>query len=135
MERQLVADQALWRRVPTALAAILCPLEILLLGWSTGWPTAVLTVVFLSVASISVPQRLRASIYLIDLLEWLISLPLELFWLALVWHLWVREPLFPVLGQPLIGSIATVAALWAATRFLSLAVRFATQQSPLGAQR
>lgn len=125
MERQLVADQALWRRVPTAATALLWPLEILLLGWGTGWWAGMLTVALLGVASATVPPRLKAGIYWIDLLERVVRLPLDLFWLLLIGHLWLREPLFPVLGQPLPGAVAITALLWVLTRLVVLAARLA----------
>lgn len=134
MERQLVADQLFWRRVPAAAAAILWPLEILLLGWGTGWWAGICTVAILGLASTAVPPRLRVNIYLIDLLEHLVAIPLDLCWLATIWHLSVREPLFPVLGQPLVGAVAAAAGLWLLTRLLALATRLLARQTALGAQ-
>lgn len=132
MERQLVADQALWRRVPAATTAILWPLEIVLLGWPTGWWAGLATVVALGVASTVVPPHLRANLYLIDLLERLIALPLDLCWLLLAWHLWVREPLFPVFGQPLAGAVVVTASLVVLTRLVALITRLLAHQALSG---
>lgn len=129
MERLLVADQTLWRRVPTATSAVLWPVEVLLFGWGIGWWTGLATVVALGVASVALPSRLKVSLYLVDLLERLFRLPLSLGWLLLVWHLGVREPLFPVLGQPLLGSVAVTACLWLLTRLLTLLTRLATRRA------
>ncbi len=127
MEKQLVADQVLWRRVPVAAAPLLWPLAILLLGWGTGWWAGLSTVALLGAASTIVPPRLQVSIYLIDLLERVVRLPLDLLWLLLVWHLWLREPLFPILGQPGLGAIGATALLWALARLIALATRFAAR--------
>ncbi len=127
IERQLVADQALWRKVPPAASAVVFPLEILLLGWDPGWRVGIITVVLLGTASAILPRSLKVSIYLIDLLERVVALPMELCWLLLVWHLSARQPLFPILGQPLAGAVVVTASLWALTRFLSLVSRFASR--------
>lgn len=115
MLRQLVADQAFWRRVPAKLAAVLWPLEIVALGWSPGWWVGLATVIVLSAGSVLLPPRLRVSIYLVDLLEWLTRLPVDLVWLVMAWHLTVREPALPVFGLPVIGALLATAL----TRFLA----------------
>jgi hypothetical protein len=125
MERQLLADQTLWARLPGLAAAIVWPLEVLLLGWGTGWWTGALTVVALGFASVLLPGRLGAGIYLVDLLDWSLKWPLKLGWLLMVWHLWLREPVLPVLGQPLVGALAITALLILVTRLLSFASRLA----------
>lgn len=128
MERLLVSDQALWTRFPTAAGALLWPLQIVLLGWGTGWWTGAATVILLGVASVIGPPRLAVSVYLVDLLEGMLRLPLFLGWLLATWYLWLREPLFPLLGQPLVGAILITALLWATTRVLALLSRFATRR-------
>ena len=129
MERLLVADQTLWRRAPTAAGAVLWPVEVLLLGWGTGWWTGLATVVALGVASVALPSRIKVSVYVVDLLERLFRIPLSLGWLLLVWHLGVREPLFPLLGQPLLGAVAATACLWLLTRLLTPLTRLATRRA------
>ncbi len=124
MERQLVADQSLWRRVPAGLGHVLWPLGVALLGWGTGWWAGAAAVAALGVASTLLPPRLRVSVYLVDALDRLLRLPLQLGWLVLVWHLWLREPLFPILGQPLVGALLAAAALWLSTRLLAFLSRF-----------
>jgi hypothetical protein len=123
MEKLLLADQALWAHLPGSAAAVLWPLEVVLLGWGTGWWTGMLTVVAVGAASVLLPPRLGAGIYAVDLLEWSLKRPLKLAWLLMVWHLWLREPVLPVLGQPLIGAIAITALLLLAARVLSFASR------------
>ncbi|MGI5836695.1 MAG: hypothetical protein ACOX87_09425 [Chloroflexota bacterium] len=132
VERQLIADQALWRRVPVAMAALLWPAEVIILGWHTGWWIGALTVVALGFVSAVIPSRLKVNVYLIDLLEQFVRLPLEIGWLLLFWHLWMREPLFPVLGQPLVGALAITVSLWALSRFLAFVTRLIAQQAPMG---
>lgn len=129
IERQLVADQALWRRVPVAAIAILGPLEILLLGWGIGWWTGLITAAALGAASMVAPPRLKVSIYLIDLLDQFVRLPLDLCWLLVVWHLWLREPIFPILDQPLLGAVALSTFLWILTRPLVLLARLAARRA------
>lgn len=125
MERELVSDQKFWRRVPAAATAILWPLEVVLLGWGTGSWLGLATLLLLSVASVVVPPRLKISIYLVDLLDHLVTLPLSLFWLLMVWYLWLREPAFAPLGAPAIGAIGATAALFAVTKLLSPLTRLA----------
>lgn len=132
MEKSLIADQALWRRVPASAAAVLWPLEVLLLGWSTGWWVGLLTVALLGSASAVVPPRLKIGIYWIDLLEMVVRLPLDLLWLLLVGHLWLREPLFPLLGQPLAGAIAITLLLWLLTRLVAVGIRLACSRLTRG---
>jgi hypothetical protein len=134
MESQLVADEAFWRRVPVAAGNVLWPLEILSFGWTTGWWAGILTVALVGLVSATLPPRLRVSIYLVDLLERLIALPLDLCWLAAIWHLWAQEPLFPILGQPAVGAAAMVIGLWLLTRLLALVTRLAVRQFPSGVQ-
>lgn len=132
IERQLVADAALWRRVPTAFSALLWPMEILVLGWSPGSWIGLLTVLLLGIASVVIPPRLRISIYLVDLLDRFVSLPLGVGWLAVIWHLSVREPIFPLLGIPLPGAAAVTGCLWLLTRGLVLVSRFLAHKAGLG---
>lgn len=128
MQRELVSDQALWGRVPGSASAVLLPLEALLLGWGTGWWVALITVPVIGMGSVLLPPRLPVSIYAVDLLERLLRLPLRLCWLLLVADLWLREPLLPVFGQPLIGALAATAALFALTPPLALAGRLAAKR-------
>lgn len=123
-EQQLVADQALWRRVPIAAGALLWPSEVALLGWDPGWWIGALTVVLAATTSATIPPRLKVSLYLIDLLEQAVRLPLDLCWLLLAWHLWLREPLFPLFGQPVAGALLMALSLRTLTRLLSWVVRF-----------
>jgi hypothetical protein len=125
MERQLLADQALWARLPGFGAAVLWPLQVVLMGWSTGWWIGAGTVVILGIASVLLPRRLGAGIYAADLLDWSLKRPLKLGWLLMVWHLWLREPVLPVLGQPLVGAVAITALLMLATGLLTFASRLA----------
>jgi hypothetical protein len=125
MERPLLADQALWARLPGFAAAVLWPLEVVLLGWGTGWWTGMLTVVALGAASVLLPRRLGTGMYAVDFLDWVLKRPLQLGWLLMVWHLWLREPVLPVLGQPLVGALAITALLFLVTKLLSLASRLA----------
>lgn len=132
VEKQLIADQVLWRRVPGAIAALLWPVEIALLGWHTGWWVGAITVALLGVVSAAIPPRLRISIYLIDVLEHVVKLPLEIGWLLVSWHLWMREPVFPIFGQPLAGALLVTASLWAMSRILAFTTRFMARQAFLG---
>ena len=125
MERQLLADQALWARLPGFVAAILWPVEVALLGWGTGWWTGALTVIALGIASVLLSRRLGAGIYVVDFLDWVLKWPLKLGWLLMVGHLWLREPVLPVLGQPIVGAIAITALLILATSLLSFVSRLA----------
>ncbi len=129
VERQLIADQTLWGRVPAAAGALLWPLEVVLLGWSVGWWLGAATVIAVSIASTAVPPRLSVSIYLVDLLERAIRLPMDLCWLLLLWHLWLREPLFPIMGQPILGAIAVTASLWVLTRLVAFSTRLAVRRA------
>lgn len=129
MQRQLIADQRLWRRLPAAVAAVFWPLEVILLGWSLGWWVGAATVVVLAALSVLVPPRLPINIYFIDLLDRLLGLPLWLGWLLLVWHLSAREPLFVILGQPVVGAIAVAVSGWIVTRILVLASRLLAQRA------
>lgn len=131
MQKQLIADQRLWGRVPAATAAILWPVEVILLGWGLGWWTGAATLVVVSVFSVAVPPRLPVNIYLVDLLERLLRLPLWLGWLLLVWHLSVREPLFIIFGQPLAGAAAAAVSAWIATHVLVFASRTLAQRTAL----
>lgn len=133
MERQLLADQTLWRRLPVSVAAVAWPLEVALLGWSTGLWAGALTVVVAGAASVLVPPRLGGGIYVIDLLAWTLKLPLSLGWLVMLWHLSLREPVLPVLGQPLIGALALTALLWVSSRVLSFASRLGAGRLRSGA--
>lgn len=132
VEKQLIADQALWRRVPVAMAALLWPAEVIILGWHTGWWIGALTVVAVGLLSAVIPPRLKINVYLIDLLEQLVKLPLEIAWLLLTWHLWMREPLFPFIGQPLAGALVVTASLLAMARLLAFTTRLMVQQAFLG---
>ena len=129
MQRQLIADQRLWRRLPAAAAAVFWPLEVILLGWSLGWWVGAATVVVLAALSVLVLPRLPINIYFIDLLDRLLALPLWLGWLLLVWHLAAREPLFVILGQPVVGAIAVAVSGWIVTRILVLASRLLAQRA------
>lgn len=129
MQKQLIGDQRLWRRVPGAAAAILWPLEVILLGWDHGWWVGAATVVAVAALSVLLPMRLPVSIYLVDLLESLLRLPLWLGWLLLVWPLSVREPVFTILGQPVAGAIAVAASAWLLTRILTLAARLLVRRT------
>ncbi len=128
MQRQLVADQTLWRRLPAKAAALFWPVEVVLLGWGAGWWAGLVTVLLLGAASTVLPPRLKVSIYLVDLLERLLRLPLEIGWLLLVWHLWQREPVLAPLGQPLAGAVIAAALFWALTRLLAFLSRFAARR-------
>ena len=132
VEKQLVADQALWQRVAFATAALLWPLEVALLGWHLGWWLGAITVVLSCFASVIVPSRLKLNIYWVDLLDRAARLPVDLFWLLLVWHLWMREPIFIVLGQPLFGAILISTLLWLAARLLTIVTRHLVQRCCLG---
>ena len=125
LERQLVADRGLWRRLPAGLACILWPVEILLLGWHSGWWAGIGTIILLTLLSITIPPRITVNIYLVDLLAGFLGLPLNAGWLLLVWHLGVRETVFPVLGQPLVGAVAVTVVLALATRPLAFLTRLA----------
>ncbi|HEX2922553.1 MAG TPA: hypothetical protein VHS28_00815 [Chloroflexota bacterium] len=103
-----------------------------MLGWGTGWWVGLITLLLLSVASVVVPPRLKVSIYLVDLLDRFVRLPLGLLWLVLVWYLWLREPVFPLLGAPAIGAVVATAALFALTRLLSPLTRLAAGWLPSG---
>jgi hypothetical protein len=96
-----------------------------LLGWGTGWWTGMLTVVALGAASVLLPRRLGTGMYAVDFLDWVLKRPLQLGWLLMVWHLWLREPVLPVLGQPLVGALAITALLFLVTKLLSFASRLA----------
>jgi len=126
IEKELVSDQKLWRRVPAAATAILWSLEVVLLGWGTGWWLGLTTLLLFSAASVVVPPRLRISIYVVDMLDRVVRLPLDLCWLLLVWDLWMREPIFPLLNTPAVGAIGVTLGLFVITRLLSLLTRFAT---------
>jgi len=126
IEKELVSDQKLWRRVPAAAIAILWSLEVVLLGWGTGWWLGLATLLLLSAASVVVPPRLRISIYVVDMLDRVVRLPLDLCWLLLVWDLWMREPIFPLLNTPAVGAIGVTLGLFVITRLISLLTRFAT---------
>ena len=128
VERQLIADDSLWRRVPAAVSALLWPLEVAILGWATGWWAGILTVIGLAVASTLLPPRLHVSIYLIDLIDRLLQLPLNLCWLGLVCHLWLREPLFTPFGQPLLGALAVTLCLSILARLLAFLSRYASKR-------
>jgi hypothetical protein len=128
MQRQLIADQRLWRRVPAAMAAILWPLEVLLLGWDAGRWIGAATVVVLAILTVVAPPRLAVSIYLVDLLERLLRLPFTLGWLLLVWHLSAREPIFPILGLPVLGAVVVAASAWLFTRIIAVAFRMLAQR-------
>lgn len=132
VEKQLINDQALWRRVPTAIASLLWPVEIALLGWHTGWWVGALTVALLGVASAAIPPHLRVSVYLIDLLAQVVKLPLEIGWLLLSWHLWMREPIFTLFGQPLAAALLLTVSLWAISRIIAFTTRLLVQQALLG---
>jgi hypothetical protein len=129
MQRQLISDQRLWSRVPAAAGAILWPLEVILLGWDSGRWMGAVTVVVVAALTVLVPPRLKVSIYVIDLVERLLRLPLWLGWMLLIWHLGVREPVLPILGQPAAGAVAIAAAAWLLTRILGLACRVLAQRS------
>jgi len=128
VQRELTADQALWVRLSTALSTVLWPVEIALLGWGIGWWTGLLTVIALGIGSILLPSRLRINLYLTDLLDRLARLPLVVVWLLLIWHLTEREPIFTILGQPLVGALLVTVALALLTRPVALVSRFATRQ-------
>ncbi len=129
MQKQLIADQRLWSRLPVAVAAVFWPLEVILLAWSPGWWVGAATVVVLAALSVLAPPRLPMNIYFVDLLERLLRLPLWLGWLLLVWHLSVRQPLFLILGQPVAGAVAVAVSVWIATRVLVFASRLLAQRA------
>lgn len=125
MERGLASDQALWRKVPASITALLWPLLAIFLGWNTGWWVGLLAMLTLAAASVVLPPRMRLNVYLVDGLERLLRLPFRLAWLLMVWHLGFREPLFPILGQPMLGAIAVTLALFLSTTLLTILVRLA----------
>ncbi len=123
MRRQLISDHRLWRRFPGAAIAILWPIETVLLGWETGRWLGPTTVVAVALASEMLPSRLPANIYLVDVLDRLLRLPLGLAWLVLAWHLSVREPVLPVLGFPFAGAAIFTALAWLLAHVLILGTR------------
>lgn len=125
MERGLASDQALWQKVPASITALLWPLLAIFLGWNTGWWVGLLAMLTLAAASVVLPPRMRLNVYLVDGLERLLRLPFRLAWLLMVWHLGFREPLFPILGQPMLGAIAVTLALFLITTLLTILVRLA----------
>lgn len=125
MERGLASDQALWQKVPASITALLWPLLAIFLGWNTGWWVGLMGMLTLSAASVILPSRMRLNVYLVDGLERLLRLPFRLAWLLMVWHLGFREPLFPILGQPMLGAIAVTLALFLSTTLLTILVRLA----------
>ncbi len=128
MQKQLIADQRLWGRVPAAASGIVWPLVVVLLGWNPGWWVGMVAVVVIAILTVLLPPRLTVSIYLIDLLERLLRLPLWLGWLLPVWYLSVQEPRFPILGIPVAGAVAVTAIVWLLTRALSLTSRLAARR-------
>lgn len=126
MERGLASDQALWRKVPASATALLWPLLAIFLGWNPGWWVGLLAMLTLAAASVVLPSRTRLNIYLVDGMERLLRLPVRLAWLLMVWHLGFREPLFPILGQPILGAIAVTLALFLGTMLLTILVRLVT---------
>ena len=129
MQRELISDQRLWKRLPVAAAAILWPIEAILLGWGTASWVGLATVVIAVTLSTSLPAKLSINLYLVDLLEQFLRLPLWLGWLVLVWHLSVREPIYPILGVPAAGAILVTAITWLVAQTVILAVRFATRRA------
>lgn len=125
MERGLASDQALWQKVPASITALLWPLLAIFLGWNTGWWVGLMGMLTLSAASVILPSRMRLNVYLVDGLDSLLRLPFRLAWLLMVWHLGFREPLFPILGQPMLGAIAVTLALFLITTLLTILVRLA----------
>ena len=125
MERGLASDQALWQKVPASITALLWPLLAIFLGWNTGWWVGLMAMLTLAAASVVLPPRMRLNVYLVDGLDSLLRLPFRLVWLLMVWHLGFREPLFPILGQPVLGAIAVTLTLFLITTLLTILVRLA----------
>jgi hypothetical protein len=133
MQRQLAADQRLWSRVPGAVASLAWPLLVVALGWQFGSLVALATVALVGALSVALPPRLSINVYLVDLVDRLLGLPLWLGWLVLAWHLSAREPVFQFLGTPIPGAlVATVLSLVAA-RLVAMASRTAAKRT-LGAR-
>lgn len=124
MQRQLISDQRLWRRIPGAASAILWPFEAILLGWDTARWTGPATVILVAFLCTALPPRVNVSLYLLDLVDSALVLPMWLGWLLLVWHLAAREQLFPILGVPAAGAVLVTAVAWVTARLLTLAVGF-----------
>ncbi len=101
----------------------------MLLGWDLGWWLGAVTVAALAAFSVFVPPRLPVNIYLVDLLDGLLRLPLWLGWLLLVWYLSAREPLFAIMGQPVVGAVIVAICGWIATRILVVASRLLVQRA------
>lgn len=136
MQRQIVSDQRLWKRVPRASAALLWPLLVTTLGWQTGSIAALVAVLTLGALSVVLPPRLSVNIYLVDILEKLLRLPLWLGWLVLAWHLSTREPLFLLLGTPIPAALGATLLAFLLALIAALAGRFLagrTQGSTNGA--
>ncbi len=128
MRHQLVSDRRLWKRLPGSAAAVLWPLETILLGWDTARWAGPATVAVVVVLATLLPPRLSISVYVVDLLDQLLRLPLWLVWLLLVWHLSVREPIFQVIGSPPIaGAILATALAWLLARVITLIVGLAVR--------
>jgi hypothetical protein len=124
MQRQIVSDQRLWKRVPVAAAALLWPLLVMVLGWQTGSVAALAAVLVLGALSVVLPPRLSLNLYLVDLLEKLLRLPLWLGWLVLAWHLSVREPLLLLLGTSIPAALGVTLVAFLLARIAVLASRF-----------
>ncbi len=125
-ERQLTADKLLWSRFPVAVGSILWPLTIATMGWNPGWWIGMAMVALIAMLAVVLPPRTRVNLYLIDLLEWVIGGPLEICWLLLLWHLATRESIFPLLGQPLLGSFLVTILLLMSNRIMVSVTRFLT---------
>lgn len=134
MKRQLISDQHLWKRLPGALAAILWPLEAILLGWDTARWGGLVTVAIAVVLSSIAPRRLTINLYLLDLADRLLRLPLWLGWLLLVWQLATREPLYPILGVPVAGAILVTLLTWLVARVAILALGFGVRRTVTGSE-
>lgn len=122
MQRQLISDQRLWRRIPGAASAVLWPLEAVFLGWDTAWWAGPATVVVVVLLCTVLPSRLKVSLYLVDVVDGALVLPIWLGWLLLAWDLTVREPLFPIFGVPAAGAVGVTALAWLAARVLTMIV-------------
>ena len=129
MQRQLISDQHLWKRLPAAAAAILWPAEAILFGWEAARWTGLATVVIVAMLATAAPPRISINLYLVDLLDRLLRLPLWLGWLLLIWQLSTREPILPVLGAPVIGAVLVTALIWLVSTVAVLLTGFATRRA------
>jgi hypothetical protein len=129
MQRQLAADQRLWSRVPWAVASLAWPLLVVTLGWQSGSLVALAAIALVGALSVALPQRISINVYLVDLVDRLLGLPLWLGWLILAWHLSAREPVFQLLGTPIPGAIAATVLALLAARLVAMISRYMAKRT------